>query len=167
MMQRIDDAAIHQANAPIPRFVLYDIGYPKDAKELADLDGHAVLLLSVLVQDQSELPLKKVYVLLDGQQVELHQFKQVLSKQQSADSVPVKTFGAYRMDALYLLPMYLRTKPSELMVDFAQNREGLKVATFGTPLPAALAALPIKTPTGINIQNALEVFVKREFPSFF
>ncbi len=168
MNQRIDEAASkYLANGPIPRIALYDIVYPKDAKEYADLDSHAVLLLTVLVQDQAELPLKKVYVLLDGQQVELHQFKQVLSKQSSGNSAAVKTFGAYRMDALYLVPINLRMKPSDLVVDFAQNRQGMKVATFDSPLPPALAALPAKTPTGISIQEALEIFVKREFPTFF
>ena len=168
MNQRIDEAANkNQASAPIPLIALYDIGYPRDAKEHADLDAQAVLLLTVLVQSQAELPIKRAYVVLGGHEIELRKLKQMLSKQNPSNNVAAKTFGAYREDSLYLLPMYLRTKTSDLMVDLTQNRQKVKVATFGTPLPPEVSALPAKTPTGINIQTALDLFLKREFPSFF
>lgn len=167
--QRIEEAAIkYQASAPIPRGVLYDIGYPRSEQEYAALGGHAVMLITALAQEREELPLKRVYVLMDGKEIELKPLKLVLSEQSAASSLSVKTFGAFRMDALYLLPVYLRMKPADLMVDFASNKMGLKVATFGTPVPEDVTRLAIKEPTGVSPSDkALDEFIKREFPSFF
>jgi hypothetical protein len=169
MSQRIEEAALkYQANAPIPRVVLYDIGYPRDDQEYAALDGHAVILITALAQEREELPLKRVYVLADGKEIELKLIKQVLSKQPSTSSPSTITFGAFRGDGLYLLPVYLRMKPANLMVDFARNKTGLQIATFGTPVSTEVSTLPIKAPTGSGPSNTvLDEFMKREYPSFF
>jgi hypothetical protein len=169
MSQRIEEGAIQlQNNAPVPRVVLYDIGYPHDDREYDSLDGHAVILLTALTQERGELPLPRVYVLVDGKEIELKLLKLVLSEQAAAGSIPAKTFGAFRADALYLLPIYLRLKAADLMADFARNRKGFKVATFGTPVSAGVGRLKIKEPTGAGLSNkALEEFIKREYPSFF
>jgi hypothetical protein len=167
MAPRLKEAADkYQANAPIPRIVMFDIGYPKDIEEYEALDAHAVLLLTVLTQSQNEIPLKRVYVQVDGRELELVAVKQILSSQNS-DDVITRTFGRFRMDALYLLPMQLRIADSDLLVDFAQNRTAMKVATFGTPLPDELQTLPSRLPKGTLVEKALESFVKREYPSFF
>lgn len=169
MNQRIEDAAIkYQANAPIPRVVLYDIGYPHNDQEYAALDGNAVILLTALAQERDELPLQRVYVLIDGKEIELKPLKLVLSNQSPASSTSAKTFGAFRADALYLLPMNLRMKVADLLVDFGRNRTGFKVATFGTPLSVEVSRLNIKAPTGAGPSDkTLEEFIKREYPSFF
>jgi hypothetical protein len=169
MNQRIEEAAIkYQANAPIPRVVLYDIGYPYDDQEYAALDGHAIILITALAQEREELPLKRVYVLIDGKEIDLKPLKMVLSEQSASSNIPAKTFGAFRMDALYLLPVYLRMKPADLMVDFARNKTGFKIATFGTPVSADVGKLNIKAPTGVGpSEKTLDEFIKREFPSFF
>lgn len=167
--QRIEEAAIkYQANAPIPRVVLYDIGYPHSDQEYAALDGHAVILLTALAQEREELPLQRVYVLTEGKEIELKPLKLVLSEQSAAGSATAKTFGAFRADALYLLPIHLRMKAADLMVDFGRDRTGVKVATFGTPVSADVGRLNIKAPTGAGPSGkALEEFIKREYPSFF
>ena len=169
MSERIEAAAIkYEANAPIPRVVLYDIGYPNDDQEYAALDGHAVILLTALAQLREELPLRRVYVLVEGKEVELKPLKLVLSQQSVAASVSAKTFGAFRADALYLLPMYLRLKTADLLADFERNKMGFRLATFGTPLPADVGRLNIKPPTGAGPSDkTLEEFIKREYPSFF
>lgn len=169
MSQRIEEAAIKfQANAPIPRVVFYDIGYPHNDQEYTALDGHAVILLTALAQERDELPLQRVYVLVDGKELELKPLKLVLSNQSPASSTSAKTFGAFRADALYLLPMYLRVMVADLMVDFRKNRTGFKVATFGTSLSTEVSRLNIKAPTGAGPSDkTLEEFIKREYPSFF
>lgn len=167
MNRRIVAAANkYQSDAPIPRIVLYDIGYPLDNDEYEALDAHAVLLLTTLTQERAELPITRVYVLMNGKEVELKSFAKVLSVDTS-DQTVAKTFGQYRMDSLYLLPMELRVKGSDLLVDFSQNRTAMKVAQFGTPLPPQVANLPNRSPKGTAIEKAIEKFVKREFPSFF
>lgn len=169
MNQRIEEAAVrYQSEAPIPRVVLYDIAYPHDAREYAALDGHALMLTTALSQERAELPLKRVYVSAGGKEIELKAVRQVLSEQADAGSATAKTFGAFRADTLYLLPMYLRMSPGDLMVDFGGNRTGFKVATMGTPVPDEISNLPTKAPTGAGPSDkALEDFVRREFPSFF
>jgi uncharacterized protein YegJ (DUF2314 family) len=169
MSRRIEEAAIkYQANAPIPRVVLYDIGYPHGDREYAALDGHAVILITALTQEREELPLKRVYVLMDGKEIDLRTLKLVLSEQSAANSPSSKTFGAFRMDALYLLPVYLRMRPADLVVDFAGNKTGFKVATFGTPVSGDVSDLATREPTGVGpSEKTLDEFIRREFPSFF
>ena len=168
MNQRLEESAIkYKANAPIPRIVLYDIGYPRNDAEYDALDGNAVILMTALAQVREELPIKRVYVLFEGKEIELSQLKLVLSEKTTNDVV-AKTFGTFRMDALYLLPMTLRIRQSDLLVDFAQNRFGMRVAVFGTPLSEEVSKLTIKAPTGmIGSKETLDAFIKREYPSFF
>jgi hypothetical protein len=169
MRQRIEEAAVkYQQHAPIPRLILYDIGYPQDAREYASLDGHAVILLTSLSQERGELPLRRVYVSAGGKEVELKLLKLVLSEQSGAGDVSARTFGRFRADALYLLPLHLRAQAGELLADFALNRAGMKVAAFGTPLPDQISALGIKPPTAAGPSaDALAQFIRREYPSFF
>lgn len=169
MSQRIEEAAIkYQTNAPIPRVVLYDIGYPRNDQEYAALDGHAVILVTALAQEREELPLQRVYVLIDGKEIELKLLKLVLSEQRVTGSISAKTFGAFRADALYLLPMHLRMKAGDLLADFGRNRMAFKVATFGTPVSAEVSRLTVKALTGAGPSDeTLEEFIKREYPSFF
>lgn len=169
LSRRIEEAAIkYQANAPISRVVLYDIGYPHDDQEYSSLDGNAVMLITALSKEREELPLKRVYVLIDGKETELKLIKSVLSEQAANSSLSAKTFGAFRVDALYLLPVVLRMKSADLVADFGRNKTGVKVATFGTPVSAEVGRLSIKAPTGAGPSDkTLEEFIKREYPSFF
>ena len=168
MSRRIEEAAIkYQAHAPIPHVVLYDIGYPRDDQEYNALDGHAVILLTALAHEREELPLQRAYVLVEGKEIELKPLRLALAEL-PAGSVSAKTFGAFRADALYLLPVYLRLKPANLFVDYAKNKNGLKVAAFGTPVSSDVSRLNIKPPTGMGpTDKVLEEFIKREYPTFF
>ncbi len=167
--RRIEAAAERYASrTPVARIVLYDIGYPRDAREYAELDGHAVVLLTALSQERAELPIRRVYVAAGGREVELLLLKLVLSEEKTADGPAARAFGRYRADALYLLPVYLRTRAGELLADFDRNRTGVRVAAFGTPLPSTLSGLGIRPPTGAGPSaDTLEEFIRREYPSFF
>ena len=168
MNQRIEEAAVqYAAHAPIPRIVLYDICFPVDEKEAAALDGHGVILFTAVSQVREELPLQRVYVLSEGKEVELKLLKVVLAELNTPEAASAKTFGKFRADALYLLPMSLRVKNVDLLADFQTNRMAFKVATFGTPLPDDLKAIVSVKPSGAGpAQAALETFIKREYPSF-
>lgn len=169
MNQRIEGAAVkYQASAPIARVVLYDIAYPHDEREYGELDGYAVILLTSLTQERREFPIKRVYVLIDGNEIDLTQIKSILSERSDASDQIAKTFGAYRADELYLLPVYLRLKPAVLLVDFAANKTAFKAAVFGSDVSADVSKLPNRTPAGASPPAAiLENFIKREFPGFF
>ena len=169
MDQRIEEAAIkYQTKAPFPRIALYHIMYPDNNEELAALDGNAVVLITALSQVREELPFKRVYVslFLDGQEIDLKPIKSVLSEQ-SANALSAKTFGAFRADALYLLPIHLCMEPTALMIDFAKNKTGMKLALLGIP-PEKSKKLNIKVPTGKGPSDTiLEEFIKRQYPRLF
>lgn len=169
MNQRIEKAAVqYAAQAPIPRIILYDIGYPLDEKEYAALDGNGVILFTAVSQERDELPLQRVYALAEGKRIELKLLKLVLAELPATDTASAKTFGRFRADALYLLPISLRLKSGDLLVDFQKNKLAFKVATLGTPLPDELNyLLHMKSSGGGPAQSALEAFIKREYPTFF
>lgn len=168
MNQRIDKAAIDYAvYAPVPRIVLYDIGFPDDQQEYKALDGNAVILLTAISQEREELPLQRVYVSDGAQQVELKLLKLVLAELPGTDNAS-KTFGRFRADALYLFPMSLRVKDADLIVDFQRNRAGFKIASLNTALPDDISRMMVVKPTGAGpSQSVLETFIKREYPTFF
>jgi hypothetical protein len=167
--ERIEKAAVEYASrAPIPRIVLYDIGYPKDEKEYTALDGQAVILFTAVSQIREELPLQKAYAVVEGEEVELKLLKVVLAELPTTDSATAKTFGRFRADALYLLPMSLRARNPDILVNFQKNRTAFKVAALATPLPDDLNRMMSVKPSGAGpSQDALEAFIKREYPSFF
>lgn len=169
MRRRIEEAAVkYQEHAPVPRIVLYDVAYPRDAQEHARLDGHAVLLITALSQERGELPLRRLYVSAAGQEVELKLLKLVLSEQTAAGDLSARTFGPFREDALYLLPLHMRARAGELLADFALSRMRMKVVDFGTPLPDDVSKFGIKPPSGAGPSaDALQELVRREYPSFF
>ena len=168
MNQRIDKAAIDYAvYAPVPRIVLYDIGFPDDQQEYKALDGNAVILLTAISQEREELPLQRVYVSDGAQQVELKLLKLVLAELPGTDNAS-KTFGRFRADALYLFPMSLRVKDADLIVDFQKNRAGFKITSLNTALPDDISRMMVVKPTGAGpSQSVLETFIKREYPTFF
>jgi hypothetical protein len=165
--RRIEEAAAKYSEyAPIPRIAFYDIAYPKGASEYADLDGNAVLVITVLSQEPAELPLTRVFVSSGGNEIELKRITLVLSKEVGAEGKSLKTFGAYRADAIYLIPVYLCLK-NDLFADFAKNRTGFKIAEFPSDVPSEVRELPIKPPAGAGPSvQALVRLLRREYPGF-
>lgn len=161
---RIEEAANRYADdGPFPRVTFFDIAYPGDAEEYAKLNGHAVLLLSAFSQMADELPLKRVYFVYQGKVIELKLIKS-WPQQVVSNGVIAKTFGANRMDALYLMPIYLRAKNLPLLADFAKNKEGFHIADFSS-LSERVRSLPIKEPTDADLSAAyLLQFIRREYP---
>jgi len=169
MNKRIADAAEqYKEYAPIPRIAFYDIGFPKDKAEFEELNGHGLLLVSAMSQDESELSIKKVYIIVNGKEIELKTLKQLLVKETDPESRIVKTFGSYRADALYLFPVYLRFEIAELLIDFAANRKGMKIANFEGNDPNLLKFLPRTKPDSKkSIDEPMKRFMKREYPGYF
>jgi hypothetical protein len=166
--KKIEEAAQQSNNEEgVPVSNLYNIAYPEDRPSYEALNGHALLLLTAISHKKEELPLKSVYVQQDATRTELQRIAMVLSDQSNSENISVKVFGAYRMDAVYALPIQLRMKTGTLTVDFAQNYSGVKVATFGSPLPKGVAELvsnPLKNQT-IPPLSVLEAFMEDEFPT--
>jgi hypothetical protein len=78
-----------------------------------------------------------------------------------------KTFGPYRVDALYLVPVIATVTPHQLLVDFATHRSGFGLARFTTEVPDMIRNLVIGPPGSTPPDAAiLEAFVHREYPGF-
>jgi hypothetical protein len=169
MNRQIADAAEqYKEYAPIPRIGFYDIGFPKDKIELQDMNGYAVLLVSALSQESNELPIKRAYVSVSGKDIELKKLKEIKIRNTELASQTVKTFGQYRVDALYLLPVHLRLGKGQLLIDFTKNRVGLKLAEFDGSVPDDLKRLPeMKPDDKKSFEDALKRFMKREYPGYY
>src|SRR2546423_12629627 len=60
---RLSQAAMqYRSYAPVPRIAFYDIAFPKDCAEFTSMSGHAVLVVTAVVQDSTELPPARIYL---------------------------------------------------------------------------------------------------------
>jgi hypothetical protein len=165
---RIQEVAVqYRAYAPIPRVGFFDIAFPANAEEYNEMAGYGLMLVSVLVQDEEELPLTRVYVDSDSTQQALTLVTSVLSTVNPEEEIILATLGPHRMDALYLFPVVHITTTASLLADFAKNREGFKLDNFRGEVPEMIRHLPIGQPTDdAPSGERLLQMVEREFPGF-
>jgi hypothetical protein len=168
MNQRLEDAAAQaMGHPPLPFVSLYDIGYPNDRAEYTALNGHCVFLLTLVAPQRARLPVKRVYVNVDGQQVELKLIHMVLSDLSGTNTAAVRTFGPFRCEALYLLPIRFRAERRPLLADLG-DQKGAEVAVFRSPVSSSVAAfMEARVSDEGPAAQALDVFVRREYPGFF
>jgi uncharacterized protein YecT (DUF1311 family) len=148
------------------RVIYFDVAYPSDQHEFTSLDGNAVILVTAFSHDQRELPLKRVYVNSEGKNIELKIITFMLTIQ-NPTSLVAKTFGQYRMDGIYLFPVYLKAQSGNIAADFAKNREGFVFSELGGSDKDKLEDLPLTPPSGKEPSpDILQRFIAREFPGF-
>jgi len=161
---RLAQSAVeYRAYAPIPRLAMYDLAYPKDSAEAVTLGANAVLVVTAVVQDSTELPLTRVYLVSASGTQDLAPV--ALRASHVADGSVASTLGRYRLDAIYLLPLASRGTAGDLLADFAVHRRGFRLTTFTGQVPDAvlqLGRLPsVSTPPPATAVWAL---VRREYP---
>ncbi|MGH9317222.1 MAG: hypothetical protein ACRD1P_08955 [Thermoanaerobaculia bacterium] len=164
--KRIQTAAKQYRDyAPIPRVGFLDIAYPASPEEYEAMDGYAVLLVTAISQEKSELPPKRVYMLAEAKAVDLNPIASAISELSSSSEIAA-TFGVHRFDGLYLLPVFLRRPGASLAMDFLKNRDNFGLTKFDRP-DENLKGLPVRPPTGRGpIQPALINMIHREYPGF-
>jgi len=165
----LDKLAVQYAEyAPIPKMAIYDIGYPKDAKEFRDLDGYGLILVAAVSQTKEELPVKRVYVSLDGEDHELTRLHMYLSAVPDLTGQTAKTLGTFRMDSIYAFPVYLRLQRANVYAEFAKDPKSMLIAKFDGSTPTTLMRLPTDKPKNRDYpKTALQIFMKREYPGYF
>lgn len=168
IQERIEEAEEeYRGAAPVPRIGFFDVAYPSDVDEYVELAGNAVAIVTVFVQDKDELPVKRAYLNLPGGgEVELKFITSVQSRQAEAGAKAAKTFGAHRLDALYLLPLHLNFREASLMVDFNKARHGLRLGSIHGSTFVLKDKLPDKTLADAPSEPALRQFIEREYPGF-
>jgi hypothetical protein len=170
--KRIDDKARgYQARYPgamIDRTIDYDIAFPKDAAEFQSLSGYAVMLVSASVHDQSELPLAKVYLALNGKVAELPVIARARRTVPSGSNANTE-FGPYREDAFVVVPAVVLFTQASFLADFAAHRNAFEFAKGPVNAPGYLAAdkslltAQIKPSPSVDVFKALSQW---DFPGF-
>lgn len=136
---------------------------PADAAEYRALARYVPVMVVVVSQDESELPLKRVYVDANGTTTELQRISSVRSI--DPKNFTSKILGRYRETSYYLLPVALLSSQGKLIADFAVHRTGYQLASLtDNPLDFVQAdSHPLPFPGDTPDKNVLHDFVKRHF----
>lgn len=154
-----------RAYAPIPRFALYDMAYPKDSTEAAAMHGYAILVVTALVQDSTEFPLARVYVRDATGDHALTLAASIASFVPASQSAVRSTFGRFRWDAIYVIPLASRANVGDLLADFATLRQGFRLTHYAGDVPAQLARLKLSGAAGATPPDAVVwTMIRREYP---
>lgn len=170
MTGRLEKSAVQTAkSAPngAARGSSVDFTWPADAEEYRKLAKHVLVLVSVVTQDAAELPLRRVYANVNGQQTELTK----LSSQRSGvprGSVTFSVLGPYREDGFYLAPAGPMMADGHLQADFAVRRIGFNLYKLpGTPPDFIKAdSNPMPAPDSKPETPALKAMLQREYKGF-
>ena len=170
MSERLEKSAINTAkSAPkgAARGSSVDFCWASSPEEYRALEKHVLVLVSAVTQDSAELPLRRVYVTVEGKETELIR----LSSQLSGVKKGSKTFsvlGPYREDGFYLAPAGLMMSDGYLQADFAVRRNGFNLYKLpGTPPDFIKAdSNPMPAPDARPETPALKALLRREYSGF-
>jgi hypothetical protein len=154
--------------ATIARTIDDDVAFPIDAAEFSAMNGYAVMLVSASVHDQSELPLAKVYLNLNGKIAELPVIARA-SRAVPAASPAGAEFGLYREDVFVVIPAIFLFVPATFGADFAAHRTGFDFTKGPMNAPAYLAADKSLLSPQVKPSPSTEAFktlIRREYPGF-
>ena len=164
-------AEYQQEYGRIPRAAIYDIAFPNSPEEFTAMNQQAVLLITVVTQDSAELPCKRIYLHVEGQEdKELVVLRRYFSRTDK-DPTLLATVGPYREDLLCLIPIAtILSSTGQLLLDFRIHRAGFVLDHLPLPAPPEKFLVVDKnsraTHTGLISQEALEGLLQREFPDF-
>ena len=136
---------------------------PANAAEYRALARYVPVLVVVVSQDESELPLKRVYVDADGTTTELQRISSVRTT--DPKNFTSKILGRNRETSYYLIPVALLSSQGKLFADFAVHRTGYQLASLtDNPLDFVQAdSHPLPFPGDTPDRAALHDFVERHF----
>jgi len=170
MAERLEKAALRtreQAPKGAARGSSIDFCWPSSVEEYRDIGKYVLVLVSVVTQDAAELPLRRVYVTVNGEQTELVR----LSSQRrdvSKGSTTFSILGPFREDGFYVAPAGLMMSDGYLQADFAIRRNNFNLYKLpGTP-PDFVKADNDPMPARDAPPNmpALKALLTREYPGF-
>jgi hypothetical protein len=153
----------YKSSLPVSKVAIFDIGYTRSADEFEKLDGFGVVLVSALSETRDQLPIAKVFVTLNGSDINLVEMHSFLTTGAGISDVVTHGSGGYRMDAIYAFPVWLRFQPVELKVEFAKDKEPMTLAKFTSAMSDTVKALPNRKPKGtvLSLRTARAVHAAR------
>ena len=136
MTERLEKAAMRtkeQAPKGGARGSSIDFCWPSSAEEYQAIGKYVLVLVSVVTQDAAELPLRRVYVTVNGEQTELARLSsQRRDVKKGSTTHPI--LGPFREDGFYVAPAGLMTSDGYLQADFAIRRNNFNLYKLpGTP----------------------------------
>ena len=146
-----------------PRTAHFDYTYPATLAEYRAIGANGVVLVSAVAHDPQEFPLKRVYLRVDGREIELARLS-ARQSEVSPSSALIATIGEHRDDEFYLLPGYLAGQNAELVLDFRVNRTGFVIGRLTERLPDGLQSAAETLP-GKPDPAALKAMLAREYPN--
>jgi hypothetical protein len=151
-----------------PRVAQLDFAWPQDEDEYRKFAKHVIVLVSVVTQDERELPLKRVYIRNKWNR-EFPLERIASERREVAKDSPIRAvLGGYREDSFYLAPAGLMKGEGEVVADFALNRTGFRLYSLpGTP-PDFIEAdrRPMPAPGARPEPKALKAMLEREYAGF-
>ena len=170
MTERLEKSAVRtKAQAPkgAARGSSVDFCWPSSAEEYQAIGKYVLVLVSVVTQDAAELPLRRVYVTVNGEETELVR----LSSQRSdvkKGSTTYSILGPFREDGFYVAPAGLMMSDGYLQADFAVRRNGFNLYKLpGTPPDFVKAdSNPMPAKDAAPNMQALKVLLQREYQGF-
>jgi hypothetical protein len=136
MTERLEKAAMRtkeQAPKGGARGSSIDFCWPSSAEEYQAIGKYVLVLVSVVTQDAAELPLRRVYVTVNGEQTELARLSsQRRDVKKGSTTHPI--LGPFREDGFYVAPAGLMMRDGYLQADFAIRRNNFNLYKLpGTP----------------------------------
>lgn len=145
------------------RVAFFDLGLPKDAAEYVAMGKNGIILVSAFSRDNAELPLARVFVRLNGNDVTLRRLW-FAPRDVAAGSSTEKMFGPNRVDAFFLFPIELLQPGVEVICDFAANRQDFSLGTVDMVPADFMRGDPNPAHNDNPPKLALGTFIAREYP---
>ena len=170
MTERLEKSAVRtKAQAPkgAARGSAVDFCWPSSADEYQAIGKYVLVLVSAVTQDAAELPLRRVYVTVNGEETELVK----LSSQRSdvkKGSTTYSILGPFREDGFYIAPAGLMMSDGSLQADFSVRRNGFNLYRLpGTPPDFVKAdSNPMPAKDAAPNMPALKALLQREYQGF-
>jgi hypothetical protein len=170
MTERLEKAAVRtreQAPKGAARGSSIDFCWPSSVEEYQAIGKYVLVLVSVVTQDAAELPLRRVYVTVNGEQTELVR----LSSQRrdvGKGSTTFSILGPFREDGFYVAPAGLMTSDGYLQADFAVRRNNFNLYKLPGTAPDFIKADKDPMPARDATPNmpAVKALLTREYRGF-
>jgi hypothetical protein len=170
MTERLEKAAVRtreQAPKGAARGSSIDFCWPSSVEEYQAIGKYVLVLVSVVTQDAAELPLRRVYVTVNGEQTELVR----LSSQRRdvrKGSTAFLILGPFREDGFYVAPAGLMMSDGYLQADFAVRRNNFNLYKLPGTAPDFIKADKDPMPAKDATPNmpALKALLTREYQGF-
>ncbi|MEH2611527.1 hypothetical protein [Bradyrhizobium sp. AZCC 1693] len=170
MTERLEKAAVRtkgQAPKGAARGSSIDFCWPSNVEEYRDIGKYVLVLVSVVTQDAAELPLRRVYVTVNGEQTELVRLSSE-RRDVRKGSTTFSILGPFREDGFYVAPAGLMMSDGYLQADFAIRRTNFNLYKLpGTPPDFVKADNdPMPAKDAAPNMPALKALLTREYQGF-